>query len=226
MATNRKAAEKLILETVDKWEKGTVNSKMYKEMFSEMSDAKFKAWIDSVYEGKDNIRVYANNFGKINPDVKNNIKILRSMGFEPYQRPWVTDEHTGEVFLSPIRYPCWHLPWRRLAQDLMKKISIPKDNNHRDDLTNQPTGVSKGSKISFPEAGVFSARNLPYTAMEGMKARGGDQKAYTKFRNDLITTGEVSMEEIMKLNSVPSVIVTVNTFLNACHLESTLLKGR
>jgi hypothetical protein len=111
---------------------------------------------------------------------------------------------------------------RRQAQLLVKKISIPEDNKSVDDFTGQPTGKSKGSKISYPETQILAALNLDNNLTELLKFRGGDVKGFDAMNNSISKTGGVSLASIEKLGTRVKSTETLHTLLTCMHIGNTL----
>jgi hypothetical protein len=105
---------------------------------------------------------------------------------------------------------------------LEKKISIPAHNNTVDDLTGQPTGPSKGAKISYPETQVFASMGLYNTLSELMKFRGGDLAGFDAMNKSISQTGSVSLKAIEPYASGVESTKTLKVFLTGMHLKSTL----
>lgn len=69
--------------------------------------------------------------------------MIKKEGSSLMEQIHMVDFETGQKFLTPIEYPILRLPLRIQQQKLQKKMSVPKDNKHVDDLTGQPTTESK-----------------------------------------------------------------------------------
>ena len=114
------------------------------------------------------------------------------------------------------------LPLRRQAQLLIKKISIPEDSKTVDDYTGQPTGKSKGSKLSYPEVQVLAALNLDQSLIELMKYRGGDEKGFDAMNRSIARTGGVRMDMIESLGTITKSTETLQTMLTCMHIAANL----
>ena len=135
----------------------------------------------------------------------------------------IIDPETGEEFLTPLEYPILILPLRIQQQKLSKKMSIPKDNSHIDDLTNQPTTESKGASISYPEVQIIYAMGGEKILEETLKVRGGDDKAFRDYNNELIANGGVTISSISSDKTKVKSTKTVATILKTgMHLDNNL----
>ena len=222
MAGNRKAAEQLILETIEKICPGGENAQLYKDLFATMDDKAFEVFINDLDAGKQRLAIVAPNFGKSKLSTARNIAIAEEMGHNFFQRIWIPAKGDRPAYLTPVPYLVADFPLRRQAQLLDKKISIPEDNNSVDDFTGQPTGKSKGSKISYPEVQVLAALGLENNLIEFMKYRGGDEKGFNAMNVSISRTGGVSLKAIEPFSGKVKSTQSLKTMLTAAHLKNTL----
>jgi len=221
---NRKAATEFILKYIDKLLPGNPNRARYEEMFTAMSDRQFDQFMQQLESGEVNLSIISPNLTKDRLDLERNLKIAKELNHEFFQRLVLTDPTTGMTYLTPIRYMVVDLPVRRQVQLLQKKVSIPENNKHVDDLSGQATGASKGSKISFPELQVLFAQNLDYTITELIKFRGGDAKGFNAMNRSIYETGGASIEHLGQAGTKVKSVTTLSTLLKAMHLDNTLDK--
>mgnify|MGYP000994375955 FL=1 len=109
---------------------------------------------------------------------------------------------------------------RRQIQTLVNKISIPEDNKHVDEMTDQPTGVSKGSSISFPEILVMYAAGHEKAIEEMIKVRGGDLKALQIMEKSIHETGGASLQVIGKAGTRVKSTETLAILMKGAHLDN------
>jgi len=218
---NRKAAME-VLKLIDEFIPGSPNYAIQKERLEALNDKEFEAFMKKLQSGEECIPFYQPNMQKDKITVDRNLKLAKKLNHDFFERIWLTDETTGVTMLTPEKYMVIDLPIRRQQQLLIKKISIPQDNMHVDDLTGQPTGASKGSKLSFPELQVLYAMGLEESIEEMMKFRGGDEKAFRKLRQDIIETGEGNQESLRKMGTKVKATETLSTLLKAMHIDNTL----
>ena len=107
----------------------------------------------------------------------------------------------------------------------VKKISIPKHNRTVDDFTGQPTGDSKGSKMTYPEIGVLDSLGLKNTLEELLVYRGGDTKGFAAMNSAINDTGAVNFEEIEDRRSGVESVKTLSVFLKSAHVGNNLNTG-
>lgn len=224
MAGNRAAAEAFIIAHINEMLGGTSNEPLYVRLFASMDDAAFEQFINDLDSEKTRLCITAPNYGKERLEIARNLEIAERLGHEFFQRIWVPANGDVDEYLTPLPYLVVELPLRRQAQLLQKKISIPEDNNSVDDFTGQPTGKSKGSKISYPETQVLAAVGLNVCLQEFLKYRGGDEKGFNAMNTMINRTGGVSMAAIEPFAGTVKSTLTLSTMLSGMHLKNTLIK--
>lgn len=222
MPGNRKEAEEFIIENVNAILAGNSNEPIYRKLFASMTDEAFEKFIDNLDKGIQSLCIIVPNFGKEKLDVGRNLELAEKLGHQFFQRIWVPAQRDMPSYLTPIPYLVVDLPLRRQAQLLQKKISIPEDNNSVDDFTGQPTGKSKGSRISYPETQVLAALGLNESVVEFLKYRGGDEKGFNAMNTMINRTGGVSMKAIEPFAGKVKATETLSSLLAGMHLKSTL----
>lgn len=222
MAGFRKLAQEHALKIIAEVDPSGENVKLYKEKFSKMSDDEFEKMINDFSEDKADPVLVVPNFSKVKLDVDRNLKIGESMGIKFFQHIKVPSRDGLPSYVTPPQYLVMDLPIRRQAQLLEKKIKIPEDNNSVDDATGQPTGKSKGARMSFPETQVMAALGLSNCLTEFLKYRGGDEKGFNAMNTMISRSGGVSMKAIEPYAGGVKATTTLRCYLNAMHLRATL----
>ncbi|MNU19597.1 hypothetical protein D3C71_78280 [compost metagenome] len=222
MAGNRKAFENVILTYVEKLLPGSENTQIYKDLFASMSDKELHEFTEKLESGEIRLAVIAPNLNEPKLEIERNLALAEELGHQFFERIWIDNSNEVPPYLSPIPYLVVDLPLRRQAQLLVKKISIPEDTRSVDDFTGQPTGKSKGSKISYPEMQILMALNLPASLTEFLKYRGGDVKGFDAMNAAISNTGGVAMDSIAHLGTRVKSTETLSVFLTAMHLGNTL----
>jgi hypothetical protein len=222
--SNRKAASDFILKYIDKLLPGSQNRARYEALFAGMSDKQFDDFMKQIESGEVQLSIMAPNLDKTRLNLQRNLKISDELGHNFFQKLKLTDPTTGMTYLTPIKYMVVDLPVRRQVQLLQKKVTIPENNKHVDEMSGQSTGSSKGSKISFPELQVLFAQNLDSTITELIKFRGGDTDGFNAMNRAIYETGGVSIENLSKAGTKVKSVTTLSTLLKAMHLDNTLDK--
>lgn len=225
MAGNRKKAEASILADIDALAPGgNPNVQMYKDMFANMSDKEFDTFMVGLEDGTNILAFVTPNLEKkFRLSVKRNFALAKLWGHEFFERIWLTSGDDRPPYLSNEKYLLIDWQLRRQAQLLTKKVSIPEGRSV-DDFSGQPTGKSKGSKISFPELGVLASMKLDYSITEMLKARGGDEKSMNAMNKFIHQTGGASQAAMEPYGGTVKSTEVLYAYLTAMHLRNTLLK--
>lgn len=222
MSKNRQAAEKFIKNYIEKIA-GANNKKIYENIFSVMSDKDFDTFMADLKSGKKFLAIVAPNFSSINLSVENNLKVADELGHNFFERIWIEGKDDQPTYLTPVPYMVVDLPLRRASQLLTKKISVPDHNKVVDAMTGQPTGESKGAKISYPELQICAAMGLDNCMLELMKYRGGDNKGLAAFNGMISKYGTVRLDSIKQFSSGVESTKLLKTFLTCMMLKSNLI---
>lgn len=222
MANDRKAATKEILTWVDKIIPGSENSKILKEQLDRMTDQEFDAYMVMLENGEEIVPIVSPNLTDNKISVQRNLAIGKELGYEFFQRLLITDPVTGVEYYTSQKYMIVDLPLRRQQQLLIKKISVPKDNLHVDELTGQPAGDSHGSSFSLPEISVTHAQGLDRTVEELIKFRGGDLKAFRMATRNMIDMGSASQDAIKRTPTKVKSTEVLATLLKSAHIQTNL----
>lgn len=226
MTPKRKEVTNRIVSWIDMIIPGdTTNGKLMRERLDALTDQEFEDYIRRLKPARtpediaqrEILPFYIPNLSKNRVSIARNYEIARKLGRSLMHRLVMTDGPTGLKYVTPHEYPVYDLPVRRQAQTLIKKRSIPEHNQRVDDLTDQPTSESKGSRISAPELAALASRGLDNTIMEYDKVRGGDSAAYREMKRQLIENGECTLEQVSGLGIAKST-KTAGVLLNCMHI--------
>jgi len=222
MAGNRAKAEAIILKYIKRLSPKSSNDSLYKELFANMSDKDFEAFISDLESGKRFLSIIEPNGLNTGLSVENNLAIAEEIGHKFFQKLWIEGKEDEPAYLTPIEYLVVDLPVRRASQLLIKKIKVPEHNRIVDTLSGQPTGESKGAKISYPELQVCAAMGLENSMVELMKYRGGDLKGNKAYNAMLSQLGTTNLTTLSNYSSGVESTATLKTFLNCMHLSNSL----
>ncbi len=218
----RNKTEKFIIHYINKILPDGKNAKLYEEKFRSLNDSEFEQFMMDLKSGKVILSLLAPNGKEIKLDVKRNLDIAKELGHEFFQRYWNRTPDGAGWYLSNDKYLVIDVPIRRQAQLLVKKISYAKDNKTIDALTGQPTGKSKGSRISYPELQMMVANGLDYSLLEFMKFRGGDEKGFNAMETSISRTSGVSLKAISPYSGNVKSAETLYLLLTGMHLQNSL----
>lgn len=219
---NRAAAEAIILEGINDLIPGGPSVEIYKNLFASMDNEQFDEFMETIHNGPVRLPILAPNMSKHQLSVERNLELAKKYNHNFFQRVWMDPGKEVPMYLTNKPLLIVDLPLRLQAQLQDKKISIPRDNKSIDELTGQPSGASKGSKISYPETQIMAALNMPESITEMLKYRGGDVKAFDAMNKAIDRQGSVSMAAIEHLTDQVQSARTLKTFLMCMHIDSTL----
>lgn len=224
MAGNRKAAEKVLMQDMALYDKTGENVKNYAQYLAAQNDAQFDALINRYESGEEFIQMKVPNFKGKDLTFEEILAIGDKVGYKFFERIWITDRATGITMLSPHEYMVIVSPLRRQSQSLMGKMSTAEDNSHIDTLTDQPTGESKTSSLSFVETQVVSNQGIKKPLEELLRVRGGNLKALARFEQQFLEQGSGSLDAPgMEVGKVKA-IQTSAIYLRAMHLDNNFDK--
>ena len=220
--SKRKEVENYILTYIEKIA-GKFNRSIYEDrVFKNMTDEDFDQFMKDLKTEKRFLVIYAPNLKKREISVENNLEVAKELGYNFFQKLWISSNDDVPTYLTPIPYMIIDLPIRRTSQLLIKGISVPDHNKVVDNLTRQPTGESKGAKISYPELLLLASMGLDESITEMINIRGGDNKALLAYSNFIDRYGKVSLSALDNFRSTVKSTATLKTFLTAMHIRSNL----
>lgn len=224
MATAREKAIRAFLDDLEQILPGHKNREIYETYFATLDDAAFHNLMVRLQAGELTLPLYVPNASTPRLDHEQLLKTAKLWGHRFFERVWVKDPTDPSVeYLTPKEYLTIELPFRRQAQTLKKKMSVPMSDTVIDDLTGQSTGESKGSAISLPELQVLRAEgHLDPVILELIKVRGGDAAAYRQMEKTLLETGSASLEPALRLGTLPKSTQTLSALLKSGHLANNL----
>jgi hypothetical protein len=222
MATPREKATAFILKYIGRLLPGSENVGYYKELLGKMSEKEFREFMERLRDGEETLFLMAPNLMSVKLSVRRNIEIAQELGFSFFERQWIYDPKYNKRRRTPKRYMTLKLPTRRQVQLLVKKTSIPEDNHTIDELSGQPTGPSKGSKISFPQLQVMAAQDIDRALEELFKFRGGDVEAGQQLDREVIQTGRANLDQLTVKPTLVRSVETLSTLLKGAHLDNNL----
>lgn len=220
MNEKRKKTEEIILGWLSDMDPSGQNTQMMKKRFSEMSDADFHEWMLDLKAKQDYVPLVRPNLKKSAITRENGLKVAEKRGIQLFQQLWLNDPKTDIEYLTPLKYLTIWVPYRRQIQLLVNKISIPKHNRQLNELSNQPTGDSKGSSLSFPELLVKYGKGQDMGILELAKVRGGDLEAMRLMDQSIIDTGAASLKDVAMRGTKPKIAYVIAAYSRAMHIDN------
>lgn len=196
------------------------------EEYLSMLDKKVSAYSDEdfiKFISNKELKIVSSPFKKgVMLDKKRCLDFLKKHDRNPFQRVTIEDEITGLLYRPERKYLVLPVPIKRVVQSLFHKRSIPTNYSHVDQRTNQPTGPSKGSRISNTEALIINSQGdgYPNALREFYKYRGGDMRALNAMNKLIMDQGGVSHKTLNSLGSRPKSVEVFGTYLTAQHFKN------
>lgn len=219
MATNRKAAEAYILKFLKDIEPTGYNVKIYEEMLPKMSNKDFDDWMKGMRDGTKQLVIYKPLYKAEGITLQNNLDIAPKYGVEFFEHLNISNDPDMPDHKTPIKYLVVDLPYRRQSQTLFKKISVPPDNKSIDELTFQPTGASKGAKVSYPELQVLVGMGLDKTIEELTQYRGGDKGGFQAYNAMFNKYGSANSETLKNYKTGVESTKALKIYLMSAHIR-------
>ena len=220
--TNRKAAEDFIVKHVERIAPGIGNKEIYQKFFSRLDDEQFSKFMNKLDAGEIKLAIFIPNSKASVVTVENNLALAKELGHKFFSKLHISGKRGVPDHTTPVEYLVVDLPFRRASQLITKKIKIPKNNKVIDSLSGQPTGSSKGAKISYPELLLLASMGLDESITEMINVRGGDNKAFLAYSNFIDRYGKVTLKGLENFKSTVKSTTTLKTFMTAMHLRSNL----
>ena len=223
MAKNRKAATEFIAHWLDELLPGGGNGKLMQEMLDSLSDSEFDSLMQRYASGEDRPVLYAPNFAKASLNTTRNLEVAKKLGHDFFERVWVhSDDGQSPAYLSNNKFMIVELPVRRQAQLLVKKLSVPEHNRSIDQVTNQPSGGSRASGISYMEVQVLRSMGMTDSLKELISFRGGDTGSFNAMNTLIARDGGASQTAIEPHSTGVGATAALKTYLTCMHLKNTL----
>lgn len=220
---NRKAAEKFILQFMEDIEPTGYNkAEMIDKVFPSMSDKDFDIYMQGLRDKTKTIVLFKPMYQAKGITLENNFKVAKKYGLSYFEKLNFTGNADEPDYQTPIEYMVLDLPYRRQSQTLVKKISVPDNNKIVDQLTFQPTGESKGSKISYPELQVLIGMGLDKSIEELTAFRAGDRGGFRAYNAMIMRYGTVSMRAIDSYKTGVESTKTLKVYLTSMHISTTM----
>lgn len=220
--THRKAFIDFVCTYLDKLLPGGKNGAFMRSRLEAMSEAELGAYVDKLESGEEIIPLTAPNLSDHKLSIERNLKLAKELGHDFFQHLRLTDPASNTTYVTPEKYLVVLLPIRRQRQLQRKKITIPENTQHVDELSGQVTGPSKGAKISMPELQILYSQDLNEPLLELIKWRGGDIKGQQLLYRSLMETGRASQRALMQTPTTVKSNQTLKVILEAMMLKNTL----
>lgn len=218
---NRKAAEKFILDFVDEIEPTGYNKKIWTQILKDMDAKTFDVYMQGLRDKSKAIVLFRPLYAAKGITLDNNFRVAKKYGLSFFEKLNFTNNPDEPDYQTPIEFMVLDMPYRRQSQTLIKKISVPDNNRVIDQLTYQPTGASKGSKVSYPELQVLIGMGLDNSIEELIEYRGGDRGGFRAYNTMTMRYGTVNMKAISPYKTGVDSTKTLKVYLTSMHISNT-----
>lgn len=219
---NRKAAEAFILKIMAEIEPSGYNVEQYKKWFKATSDKAFDTYMRGLRDKSKYLVFFKPAYEAKGMSIETITKTAEKYGLKLFEKLVYTNNPDEPDHMTSIEYLVVDLPYRRQSQTLMKKVSVPDNNKVVDQLTYQPTGPSKGSKISYPELQVLIGMGMDNTISELMQYRGGDKGGFNAYNAMFMRYGTANLKTLEPYRTGVESTKSVRTFLRCMHINDTM----
>jgi len=198
------------------------NVEQYKKIFADMSDKEFDDYMVGLRDKTKFLVLFKPMYKAKGLTTENNLKVATKYGLDFFERLQFTGNENEPDTVTSIKYLVIDLPYRRQSQTLEKKISLPDNNRIIDQSTYQPTGASKGAKISFPELQVLIGMGLDNSINELIKFRGGDRGGFSAYNSMMLRYGSVNLRTLNNYATGVESTKTLKSYLLGMHIKQNL----
>ena len=219
---NRKKAEAFIHQFLKDVDPSGFNNQMMQKVFDEMSDKVFDTYMRGLRDKTMYLVLFKPMFEAKGITTENNFKVAKKYGLDFYERLVFTGNKNEPDHMTATTSLVGFTPYRRQSQKLVKKISVPGNNKTIDQLTYQPTGASKGSKISFPELQVLIGMKLDKTIEELIQIRGGDRGGFAAYNAMIMRYGRANLSALEPHKTGVESTRTLKIYMASMHISTTL----
>lgn len=231
MANNKEAFIQSIVSDLNAIDPNNPSIKIIADSIRSMNKEQFENYIQALENGVSDTPDYSKprefvplvlrNDGKSKITIEGNIALAKKWGYDFFQRVWMVDPITRQQYLTNFPYMIVDAPVMRQAQTLEKKIAVADGTTRLDTRTNQISDSAKGASLSSPELQSLLSQGRKAVAIELMKFRGGDDKAYRTMASSLLETGTFYQSSYQHPTRAKSTDIT-NIYLKAMHLDNDL----
>ena len=220
MTPQRKKAEELIYQVMNKLDKDEYNSSYYKKLFAKMSDAEFIKFCKRPLPFRFHTKPFV-----VEPkmyDIKEALKVLGVPLLEKVALPYLyTDKDGNPVWSKEAMVIYIHI--KKMKQFITKKNSTPSSIDNRDMKSGLLVSHDKGGKTSDREMESLAVMGLDKTMKELSTWRADYMDAKTNAYQTISTLGKVSDSDV-PIDPMDSIAKnTLNVYMTSSLLNTNIL---
>ena len=220
MKAQRKKAEELIYQVMDKLDKTERNSSYYKALFAKLSDEEFFKFCKKDLP----FRFHTKPF-EIEPkmyDIEEALKVLNVPLLEKVALPYLYRDKDG----NPVRSKeamVIYIHIKKMKQFITKKNSTPSNIDNRDMKSGLLVSFDKGGKTSDREMESLAVMGLDKTMEEISTWRADYMDAKSVAYQTISTVGKISEQDV-PIDEIDSISKnTLNAYMVSALLNTNIL---
>lgn len=195
----------------------------YKIMFANMSDDKFKEWVEPMGKELDaTIQLTMLPFEEMKmTQIKKACDYLKI----PMEEYIYYRQDDPQGVRSKMKVPVGYVSIKRMQQMIAKKNRYATDNEDTDLKSGQVTGLSKVASMSSPETYALTAIGADNALKELLGPRADNQKEKAEMYSQINRDGYCTLEdvELADDSSQSTTLNTINTYFLASGIRSNLI---
>lgn len=220
--SNRQKAENFIYRVMADIEPTGYNTSTWKKIFAAMSDKQFDTYMRGLRDKSKYLVFFKPAYEAKGVTIETLTAAAKKYDLKLFEKLVYTNNPDEPDHMTAIEYLVVDMPYRRQSQTLMKKISVPDNNKVIDQLTYQPTGPSKGSKVSYPELQVLIGMGMDSTISELMQYRGGDKGGFNAYNAMFMRYGTANLKTLEPYRTGVESTKAVSCYLACMHIKNTM----
>ena len=224
-AAKRKEMENLIYKFFSALDPTGDNTKKYKDMFSPMSEAKFKAFFNEFFSNPDHyliLEIVDYERDVHIEDIEKAAKVINVPLFEYVSFPHFTMDNEHPT-VTKHKIPVGYIHLKRPQQTVMKKNGMSVTSEQRSAFTGQVTGADKNGRESDLENCMLTSLGMKKTLKELNGPRADDLVAKKEMLQSIATKGYVQLGELTDKLENKTTLNTINTYFLGMGLHTDLV---
>ena len=223
--SKRKSMESLIYTFFSAIDKTGSNTKTYKDIFSQMSDAKFTSFFKQFFE--DDMQYLVLNIVDYErsitiSDIEKAAKVLNVPLYEYVYIPHITGDKDHPT-VTKEKVPVGYINIKRTQQTVAKKNGLSTNIDKRSAITGQVVRADKNGRESDLENIMLTSLGLTNTLKELNGPRADDLVAKQEMLQSINTKGYVNLNDLTDDIGNKSTLNTVDTYFLGMSLKTDLV---
>lgn len=221
----RKAMEKLIYDTYNAMDDTGRNAEHYKNIFSNMSDAKFEKYFKDLFADPNKYLIFTSVDYEIDINIDNLQKAANVLGIPLMERiacPHYTMDKNN-VIVTKEEVPVGYVHIKRTQQTVAKKNGLSTTIDIRSSVTGQVTGADKNGRESDIENYMVVNMGGEYILRELNGPKADDIAMKNQMLAEIATKGYLSLEDLDSDPVNKTTLNTVNVYLLGMGFNSDLV---